>query len=108
MVKCFSSRCALLFAVKHCCLIGCNLIETGQQLQKAGNSSEFACMPSGACAAEALEALFHTRLPPLPAALSSSFNSLQTRVGQNQDLCDTCKLAVFEAAAILGNVVRQP
>lgn len=64
-------------------------------------------MASGACAAEALEALLHTRLPPLPAALFASFNSLQTRVSQNQDLCDTCKLAVFEAAAILGNVVSQ-
>ncbi len=98
--------CFLLLKLR--CLTGCNLIETGQQLQKAGNSSEFACVASGACAAEALEALLHTRLPPLPAALSSSFNSLQTHVSQNQDLCDTCKLAVFEAAAILGNVVSQP
>jgi hypothetical protein len=47
------------------------------------------------------------RLPPLPPHALSSASATYAHVSQrNADMCDTCKLAVFEAAAILGNVVR--
>ena len=80
----------------------------GVQLLSAVNStdSQTACMASGACTADMLDALLRTSLPPLPAEAFSSLNALHARLGQNADMCDTCKLAVLEAAAILGNVVR--
>ena len=80
----------------------------GEQLLSASNSTDAhpACMASGACTADMLDALLRTSLPPLPAQAVSSLHALHARVSPNADMCDTCKLAVLEAAAILGNVVR--
>jgi len=73
----------------------------------ANSSHADACV--GACAATVLEGLSRMRLPPLPPHALSSAGAMYAHVSQrNADLCDTCKLAVFEAAAILGNVVRSP
>ena len=64
-------------------------------------------MASGVCTADMLDALLRTSLPPLPAQAVSSLSALHARLGSsNADMCDTCKLAVLEASAILGNVVR--
>lgn len=80
----------------------------GEHLLSAVNSTDAstACMASGVCTADMLDALLGTSLPPLPAEAFSSLSALHARLGPNADMCDTCKLAVLEAAAILGNVVR--
>lgn len=69
------------------------------------------CTNFGAClpGQQLLQLPRNFTVPPLPPALVAKAARLRERAHElsaSNDFCDTCKVVITEAAAILGNLVR--
>ena len=96
--------CNVLLVHLNCCLFP----PTGEQIFAYIETLDptTICTNFGACMPSQLYS--NMSVPPLPLALVAKAAALRMRAHElsaTNDFCDTCKMVITEAAAILGNLV---